>query len=352
MSNDNTAILEYQGTHAPVTRWTRVPEGADPPLVLETCKHLGVEPYNLDPKRARERRQKAFLMDSVDKLKEGSRGVERDYYEQLYWKLLSCNRDFRVYRHVDTGECRAQPVTCGCRLCPFCTRRRAQRLRAQFRRVIATMSNPVHVTLSFKNVPQLTGEVLDGCLRSLTRLRGRKFWRDAVRGGVWAFEVTYKPESGFHPHFHLLVDTAKRANPIPKDVLRVAWIEITGAWTSWVKYAENPEEILKYPVKPAGFLDRPEAVGAFLRATRNRRLVQGFGSFLGFSDRPDDASASLSNNDKWEFVCWTTSDRVYRLSTGGFGWLGPRELVGAWSCRPRDGPKLDDDLLPRPSSMR
>lgn len=160
----------------------------------------------------------------------------------------------------------------------------------------------------------------------------------AVRGGVYSLEITWRDERGeWHPHAHLLVDGPF----ILWAELRDAWRAVTcdairraerrrqgiagrlpacphhvdehggatdgcrGAWMVWIEGVKgepgSPErraairETLKYvskgllsedskPLKGAG----PLEVGELLLALRGRRLVAGWGSLRNVHDAEDD----------------------------------------------------------------
>jgi hypothetical protein len=133
--------------------------------------------------------------------------------------------------------------------------------------------------------------------KELARLRESDVWKEQVTGGVYSVEATYNEGAGWHPHFHVLIETPKK---LPMDWikrLRAKWLEITGD-SHYMKlermYGVDKNgrktrkinrravrEIVKYATKAATFAARPALVRQFIDAFKSTRRMQAFGSFLG-----------------------------------------------------------------------
>jgi hypothetical protein len=131
----------------------------------------------------------------------------------------------RLDRDYDDGEVRAflrthsqhpRVRTCGIRwqcqnefLCPFCTPKRLRRDRAAIAEILRGAHSSEFATLTMSHCADDSLGVLWSTLTEAWRLMTKgKGWdqfknRHGLSGQVKAFDVTWSPDAGWHPHWHL-----------------------------------------------------------------------------------------------------------------------------------------------------
>jgi Replication protein len=236
-------------------------------------------------------------------------------------RLDACQTLWRAFKpKCCDGRSVAIPIGCNHRLCPLCNAARLEHYRGPMREIVSAMENPTFLTLTVPNVDELTR-------RHFEQMRGwwKEFYRrnkSFLRGGLYSIEVTYnRQEKTWHVHLHIVYDSVYRVSGMKRAqfnllvaYLQFAWVRITSskarkaykageierwmkdrdahsAGDSWfsdywrkvdirrVKGENAVYEVIKYISKTNRFLDLPEAVAPYLRAIRNVRAIQTFGSF-------------------------------------------------------------------------
>lgn len=115
---------------------------------------------------------------------------------------------------------------------------------------------------------------------------------------MYSIECTFnRVRDDWHPHIHVLVEMPGENPEGWLDALKAAWLAITGDGRNVHierVYGRSKSgkktyrrvnlkalrELVKYVTKAASFADSPARVGEFVRAFRDVRRVQGFGSFV------------------------------------------------------------------------
>lgn len=200
-------------------------------------------------------------------------------------RIWGCGSKVKRYRCHDCGYSWDAPQRCWHRLCPDCGKIRALRLFDAHKRLTGR-PNLKHLVLTLKNEPGLgnsgrgNGRVMDmvGWIRNcFARLRNRKLFRAAWRGGVYSIEFTYTKAKGWHCHIHALVD----GKYVPQAVISKVWLEISGSSdVVWIARAKSSRQVLKYILKPTEeLLDDPAALDDFLSVVERRHLVSGWGKW-------------------------------------------------------------------------
>ncbi len=217
-------------------------------------------------------RQQSDLVESLRKIK-------RHYFRRLADQVEQCHRLFRGSR-CGNGHTWAKPAfSCKCRLCPFEMRARSMAAQHKFGSLIAGLREPKYLTLSMKNCPLAElRQGIDDLFSAFGRLRHSKTWAE-VRGALAVLEVTFNETAKtWHPHLNVIFDGPF----ISKAQLDEAWLRSTEGrgCITWIKCADRRTvpELLKYITKVADFIDNPDAVAWFLRATRGKRFIRTYGS--------------------------------------------------------------------------
>lgn len=186
-------------------------------------------------------------------------------------------------------------------LCPLCAIRRSAKLlrryveRAEF---IARTHDLWLVTLTVKNGPDLE-ERFAHLRSSIKKLRKRaaKGYSAFARseGAVWSTELTKRPETGWHPHVHMVwaMPPGEGIRWGEGSQLALDWLAITG--DSFITHAERIRgdnlvasfiEVLKYSLKFSE-LDLADNYEAY-RSLRGKRLLSSCGVWFGL-ELPEDA---------------------------------------------------------------
>lgn len=207
------------------------------------------------------------------------------------------------------------PVETRCRQkwCPVCVRAIATTRSLKFSAAASAMRWPLFVTLTNQNIGDAGIPFIRKLRRDFGKLRHRRIWKENVRGGVAAIEVTNKGK-GWHPHLHALVDcewlavrtkrpqwgasksTWRHSCTKAKHEFTDIWKKATGdphgiCWISRAKRklgvgsinagADVAREVLKYSVKGSDLVASPDPIGPLIRQMRATRLTTSFGSLFG-----------------------------------------------------------------------
>lgn len=191
--------------------------------------------------------------------------------------VIECgNAHYSIYCHQCYAESRIY-ASCHLRLCQRCALRLAGLFVARHWTALQKMRRPKLLTLTFQSTYKLTPATITSCSKALAKLRHQKLWKDHVSGGVAGLELTYGPP-GWHPHYHLLIDS----DYIPRPLLIKAWKRITGgAWhvdIRQIRPEDGVHEVAKYVAKGWSFYTRPHLLAQFLESTHKRRFLSAFGS--------------------------------------------------------------------------
>jgi hypothetical protein len=242
-------------------------------------------------------------------------------------------------------------------LCPLCAIRRSAKLlrryveRAEF---IARDHDLWLVTLTVKNGPDLAErhEHLRGGIRKLRKRAEKGYGAFATsEGALWSTEFTKRPETGWHPHVHMVWAMTPGATIRWGEGSQLAedWRSITG--DSYIVHAERITgenlvasflEVLKYSLKFAG-LDLADNFDAY-RALRGKRLLSSCGIWWGL-DLPEDARLTDDPLDGpfIDLLYRWAGERGY-LAMGESGLMGtPTHPEGLTDAHPQTPRRADAD---------
>jgi hypothetical protein len=162
------------------------------------------------------------------------------------------------------------------------------------------MENPHLLTITANALNRDSLKTAVGCFKKSTSLlkKERSWWKRYIRGGVEHIEITYKEETGWHVHSHMLVDLAvdrKVENmqltdngyfldPLKKDLehvlLKVGLGQISDIRPVTEGYGK---EISKYSMKFG--LDIEEArLKEIIVDMKGKRMVSRFGNCYGLKE--------------------------------------------------------------------
>lgn len=224
-------------------------------------------------------------------------------------KLFSCGLPLSL-RCGCCGRPHEVPRSCRRRFCPVCQRVAAAERTALYAPLVAAMHRPVFATFTIQHhAEDSTADVFHQLLAGWKRFKALKWFRECVRGGVGAVEVSAPSEdddwegsgtwNGAHPHIHALLDTpwldvrgikpGPRTSPAAfKARAKAAQIAVREQWRLacraddaglFLRVAKKNtvEEVLKYALKPGALLDSRIDIRALLEAMNGRKLVVPWG---------------------------------------------------------------------------
>src|SRR6059058_353112 len=175
---------------------------------------------------------------------------------------------------------------CRDRTCQPCGRARSCQVEAALRSYVE--NRPLRfITLTLKHTPHLTlREQLKRLYVSFSTLRRRLWWRQKVKGGVAILEVKIGKDALWHPHLHLLVESAF----LPQKDLSHEWLAVTGdSYIVDVRHVGPQQQEVRYVCsyvgKPldASIYARPAMLDEFIKAIHGKRLILPFGSWSKLS---------------------------------------------------------------------
>lgn len=242
------------------------------------------------PKRPRKRTSEWFgsLLETKDQLVRLA-GEIND--QKLKEKLEECHKKFAFLTCGTHTLNRIPNSTCEFRLCPFCCRRRARRIKRDYLPKIEAFTKthrvtPVLITLTLKHREEKLSSAhkrLNVAFKNLTR---RKLWKDHFKGGLRVFENTIADNGMYHAHFHVL---GFRSKFIDHQKLKDEWKAVTGdSFVVNIKRIDSIQnglkEVVKYITKPLD-IKSGKFTSVHLKdflELNGKRLIQNFGKFYTF----------------------------------------------------------------------
>lgn len=230
-------------------------------------------------------------------------------------KMRQCASYLLFHHYYLRGEVRLAAVHhCDQHLlCPFCAYRRSGRLvRRVHERATHVLEQyptlrPFHVVLTVRNDDDLgvAYRKLDRALKAAVRRRRNALagqqWSEFARmaGAIASIEVTHSPDTGWHPHVHVL---ALSESYFDAAALKAEWLDLTG--DSHVVQVDEGRgdplgvvmEVCKYATK---FQDlTPDSQLEAFRTLKGKRLVRSFGLLRGVK-LPDAGPDELRDDEPY-----------------------------------------------------
>lgn len=179
---------------------------------LKTQKHI-----KLEVERLAEYYQNMGLLKKADRLLHCG-----DYLELL------ADQHFTKLKIKTANFCRDSKV------CPFCAQRKQKQDALALSTMVKAMPDSARlkfVTLTIPNVWDNLGNAVDLLNQSFKKLINYNQLKKVYLGAVKSLEVTYSPNTGYHPHLHVLFafrSSIDRENWIRFDDWLAIWRDCTG----------------------------------------------------------------------------------------------------------------------------
>ena len=227
--------------------------------------------------------------------------ADGDFSTTFQDRLLDCRSRAWFIRHEETGHVRLASKQCRLRWCFHCSEARQQFITSAVLPWFSKVEKPRLLTVTLKHNQDPLEEQIDFLYKSFAKLRNRKICKDAIRGGIWFFQVTYNQKTGeWHPHIHALLD----AEYMLHAKLMSDWYSITGDSTIvHIRNVDNPEKTLshnaRYAARPSAILKIPKSLWPELFSAFNKRRICGtWGTAREISLRP----SKPEDSEKWHDI--------------------------------------------------
>lgn len=195
--------------------------------------------------------------------------------------LEKCHTIYTVAQCNKCHTVKKFPNRCDNFFCPECQPRRSNDRKRAVEWWARTISQPKFVTLTVKNLPDLTQAHVAEFKKWWKNLRNRVFTNN-WRGGFYSIEVTNEGK-GWHLHLHALIDAVF----IDQFALSENWNSVTNGMGRIVKVKDARQidylkETTKYTVKGVMLAAwTPEQIKTFIDAFSGPRTFGVFGTLYG-----------------------------------------------------------------------
>jgi plasmid rolling circle replication initiator protein Rep len=187
----------------------------------------------IDKKYDPKKRRSLLLAASYDRI-----GKEQE--RRSYLAKSERVRDCATFLQF-TGQHLTNANFCKDRLCPMCAWRKSEKIFGEMSAVmdkVETDSRFIFLTLTVKNVPgNELSNLIDDLFVGYKKLMQRKEIKNAVKGWFRALEITYSQETGYHPHFHVVLQVHK--NYFGKNYIKQT--EYVRLWREVMKLDYDPQ---------------------------------------------------------------------------------------------------------------
>jgi hypothetical protein len=196
-------------------------------------------------------------------------------------KLEWCHSEWTIAHCNACGKERHFPNRCDLFCCPECTPRLSHERAESVEWWSSRITEPKFVTLTVRNIGDLTSGHIREFKSWFTKLRRRKF-AHGWRGGFYTIEVTNEGR-GWHLHLHALVD----AQWIDGGKLAIEWASVTGGAGHIVKVkdaraADYLRRVKTYIVKGSTLASwTANQIATYVQAFDGVRTFGVFGSLYG-----------------------------------------------------------------------
>lgn len=172
---------------------------------------------------------------------------------------------------------------CRDRLCPRCQVERARTTRSKIQGQVTAYDSVRMITLTQVHVDEPLSSSMDRLHESFRRIRKSELWRNNVRRGVYAIEITRNVATArWHVHVHVLCE----GNFIAQRQLSTQWLLATGDSSIVdIRLISSREKGVKYicdyvckPLNTEQWTDRTMA--EYAKGVHGRRLIATIGEKL------------------------------------------------------------------------
>ncbi len=241
---------------------------------------------------------------------------EIEALQKQAFRMAGCGSyvDFEI--DSDNQTVRRLTHACKSRFCPFCQRRRSQRLATKIERLIRLMKHPRTIVLTVKSMDLDLKAQYRQLAKWFRKLRIHPDVRPHIINGVYTREATVNTRTGlFHPHLHIIYD----GDYLAQKRLRYIWHSITkGSDIVWIQDVHDPikmaRELATYVIKPAdsdSWLD--STLQQFAAAVHGMQMLHTFGKKFPpepVAEKPDELKRQKLPTFSLTQLAWQASRDV------------------------------------------
>lgn len=196
-------------------------------------------------------------------------------------QLGSCRLDAWLAVQKETRRVIVLSQSCRLRWCPLCSQNKSHHIAEGVTAWVRQYSHPKILTLTLKHTEDSLDLQITRLYACFRTLRKQKYYRTAIHGGIWFFQVKWIQESSsWHPHLHCLLDSEF----IPHEYLKSTWKAVTGDSDiidiRVIRQAKTAAEyVARYAARPAQLRNMPDDKAVeCVDALHSRRLCGKWGT--------------------------------------------------------------------------
>jgi Replication protein len=228
--------------------------------------------------------------------------LEHEGETDLSAKLRPCGKEWPMIC-LSCGEDVMGHQRCKRKWCPRCAPAIAAERNHRLAAAVETFQWPLFLTLTMRNVDDLSLGAIRTLRRSFGKMRHTKWWKARVRAGCACIEITNEGK-GWHPHLHAVLDceflsvTLKSPHRFWSRAQKAKHFKEAASelGAKWAKYLGQPvasirikrafkatilKEVVKYSVKGSDLIECQGRIGGAIRALEGTRLLTTFGHCHG-----------------------------------------------------------------------
>ena len=139
------------------------------------------------------------------------------------------------------------PGLCRDRICPLCSRLRAQKVRHRVKGLVLKSDSLRFMTLTIPRDDSPMGCRIDKLLKCFAMLRRREFWKQRQKGGLFVVETTRGAKGDhWHVHLHCLID----GDYMDARALKAEWSAVVGSEAILdIRLVKSREKAIAYVCK-------------------------------------------------------------------------------------------------------
>lgn len=249
---------------------------------------------------------------------------DRDHTKRLE-QLKGCRTYAWFARHQESGEVQVFSNNCRLRWCPLCAQAHRNYVTRSVSGWLEHARYPKFLTLTLKHSDAPLEHQIDCLYDAFKRLRKRALLRNAVRGGIWFFQIKKsRKTSQWHPHLHCVLS----GRYIDHYALKNLWYKLTKTSNVVdIRLIRDPEEtaseVARYASRPA-YLSNHDLIEAIdlADALHGRRLCGTWGTANQVSLKPPKVT------EKGDWISVGTWSTVTHLSESN---QDAKDILEAWT---------------------
>lgn len=195
--------------------------------------------------------------------------------------FLQCRSWAWFARHRETGAVKVVSNACHLRWCPICAEAKSGLISGNVKEWLEHIHKPKFFTLTVMGSNEPLRDQVERLYKQFRAFRTHKFIKKHIRGGVWFFQLTWRPKSKqWHPHLHCVLD----ADYISHRTLSAEWLATTGnSFIVDIRAVKDTHkaatDVARYSSRPCSLshfknLDKTEIFSVF----HGKRLCGSFGT--------------------------------------------------------------------------